>query len=180
MNASGLLNEDSLKRPLTPPPPRSLTFQSFWWSFKSLPLQMSPADSGMADHMNRGHCLASAVDREKVDVCGAFNGWLCTCLCIYACVRRPGVYLANCVIFLFFSSIPPATSDGTRQGLESMRGGVCATQGMKVVLKVGQSKFLLSHITLSLSLSLTLTHTHTHTHSPLCAVCVLSERIGPR
>ncbi|XP_051995482.1 ephrin-B3-like isoform X2 [Xyrauchen texanus] len=32
-----------------------------------------------------------------------------------------------------------ATSDGTRQGLESMRGGVCATQGMKVVLKVGQS-----------------------------------------
>uniref|UniRef100_A0A8D0DBG7 Ephrin-B3 n=1 Tax=Sander lucioperca TaxID=283035 RepID=A0A8D0DBG7_SANLU len=33
-----------------------------------------------------------------------------------------------------------ATSDGTRQGLDSMRGGVCATQGMKVVLKVGQSK----------------------------------------
>ncbi|XP_029382096.1 ephrin-B3b isoform X2 [Echeneis naucrates] len=32
-----------------------------------------------------------------------------------------------------------ATSDGTRQGLDSMRGGVCATQGMKVVLKVGQS-----------------------------------------
>ncbi|XP_055054138.1 ephrin-B3b isoform X2 [Misgurnus anguillicaudatus] len=32
-----------------------------------------------------------------------------------------------------------ATSDGTRQGLESMRGGVCVTQGMKVVLKVGQS-----------------------------------------
>ncbi|KAG9274528.1 ephrin-B3b [Astyanax mexicanus] len=34
-----------------------------------------------------------------------------------------------------------ATSDGTRQGLESMRGGVCATQGMKVVLKVGQSPY---------------------------------------
>uniref|UniRef100_A0A3P9I2V8 Ephrin-B3 n=1 Tax=Oryzias latipes TaxID=8090 RepID=A0A3P9I2V8_ORYLA len=32
-----------------------------------------------------------------------------------------------------------ATSDGTRQNLDSMRGGVCATQGMKVVLKVGQS-----------------------------------------
>ncbi|XP_008433785.1 ephrin-B3b isoform X2 [Poecilia reticulata] len=32
-----------------------------------------------------------------------------------------------------------ATSDGTRQGLDSMRGGVCATKGMKVVLKVGQS-----------------------------------------
>ncbi|GLD53598.1 ephrin-B3, partial [Lates japonicus] len=31
-----------------------------------------------------------------------------------------------------------ATSDGTRQGLDSMRGGVCATLGMKVVLKVGQ------------------------------------------
>ncbi|CAJ1086712.1 LOW QUALITY PROTEIN: ephrin-B2-like [Xyrichtys novacula] len=34
-----------------------------------------------------------------------------------------------------------ATSDGTRQGLDSMRGGVCATQGMKVVLKVGQSQY---------------------------------------
>lgn len=34
-----------------------------------------------------------------------------------------------------------ATSDGTRQGLESMRGGVCATQGMKVVLKVGQTPY---------------------------------------
>lgn len=34
-----------------------------------------------------------------------------------------------------------ATSDGTRQGLESMRGGVCVTQGMKVVLKVGQSEY---------------------------------------
>ncbi|CAL1590309.1 unnamed protein product [Knipowitschia caucasica] len=34
-----------------------------------------------------------------------------------------------------------ATSDGTRQGLESMRGGVCASQGMKVVLKVGQSPY---------------------------------------
>ncbi|XP_033961534.1 ephrin-B3b [Pseudochaenichthys georgianus] len=34
-----------------------------------------------------------------------------------------------------------ATSDGTRQGLEGMRGGVCATQGMKVVLKVGQSQY---------------------------------------
>ncbi|XP_063042412.1 ephrin-B3b [Engraulis encrasicolus] len=34
-----------------------------------------------------------------------------------------------------------ATSDGTRGGLESMRGGVCATQGMKVVLKVGQSPY---------------------------------------
>lgn len=49
-------------------------------------------------------------------------------------------------LFLFFLiahfcvSILPATSDGTRQGLDSMKGGVCATQGMKVVLKVGQSK----------------------------------------
>lgn len=34
-----------------------------------------------------------------------------------------------------------ATSDGTRQGLDSMRGGVCVTQGMKVVLKVGQSPY---------------------------------------
>ncbi|KAM9456418.1 ephrin-B3 isoform 2-T2 [Clarias gariepinus] len=34
-----------------------------------------------------------------------------------------------------------ATSDGTRQGLDSMRGGACATRGMKVVLKVGQSAY---------------------------------------
>ncbi|XP_064209267.1 ephrin-B3-like [Anguilla rostrata] len=32
-----------------------------------------------------------------------------------------------------------ATSDGTRQGLDSRRGGACVTRGMKVVLKVGQS-----------------------------------------
>ncbi|KAL4659593.1 ephrin-B3-like [Arapaima gigas] len=37
-----------------------------------------------------------------------------------------------------------ATSDGTRQGLESMRGGVCVTRGMKVVLKVGQNPYGLS------------------------------------
>ncbi|XP_037532715.1 ephrin-B3b [Nematolebias whitei] len=34
-----------------------------------------------------------------------------------------------------------ATSDGTRQGLDSMRGGVCVTKGMKVVLKVGQNPY---------------------------------------
>ncbi|XP_047241650.1 ephrin-B3b [Girardinichthys multiradiatus] len=34
-----------------------------------------------------------------------------------------------------------ATSDGTRQGLDSMKGGVCATKGMKVILKVGQSPY---------------------------------------
>ncbi|XP_034168174.2 ephrin-B2 [Pangasianodon hypophthalmus] len=34
-----------------------------------------------------------------------------------------------------------ATSDGTKQGLDSMRGGACATRGMKVVLKVGQSAY---------------------------------------
>lgn len=46
------------------------------------------------------------------------------------------------LIVQFCASIPAATSDGTRQGLDSMKGGVCATQGMKVVLKVGQSKSL--------------------------------------
>ncbi|XP_025776075.1 ephrin-B3 [Puma concolor] len=32
-----------------------------------------------------------------------------------------------------------ATSDGTREGLESLQGGVCVTRGMKVLLRVGQS-----------------------------------------
>lgn len=32
-----------------------------------------------------------------------------------------------------------ATSDGSRQGLESMKGGACLNKGMKVVLKVGQN-----------------------------------------
>ncbi|KAM8974217.1 ephrin-B3 [Pelodytes ibericus] len=32
-----------------------------------------------------------------------------------------------------------ATSDGTVEGLENLRGGVCESQGMKVTLKVGQS-----------------------------------------
>ncbi|XP_021784382.1 ephrin-B3 isoform X2 [Papio anubis] len=31
-----------------------------------------------------------------------------------------------------------ATSDGTREGLESLQGGVCLTRGMKVLLRVGQ------------------------------------------
>uniref|UniRef100_A0AAY5K3B7 Ephrin-B3 n=1 Tax=Esox lucius TaxID=8010 RepID=A0AAY5K3B7_ESOLU len=34
-----------------------------------------------------------------------------------------------------------ATSDGTKMGLDSMRGGVCVTRGMKVVLKVGQTAY---------------------------------------
>lgn len=34
----------------------------------------------------------------------------------------------------------PATSDGTREGLESLQGGVCLTRGMKVLLRVGQSE----------------------------------------
>ncbi|KAL0994146.1 hypothetical protein UPYG_G00118340 [Umbra pygmaea] len=34
-----------------------------------------------------------------------------------------------------------ATSDGTRQGLDSRRGGVCVTRGMKVILKVGQTAY---------------------------------------
>ncbi|XP_041947955.1 ephrin-B3 isoform X1 [Alosa sapidissima] len=34
-----------------------------------------------------------------------------------------------------------STSDGSRQGLDSMRGGVCVTRGMKVVLKVGQTPY---------------------------------------
>lgn len=49
-----------------------------------------------------------------------------------------------------------ATSDGTRQGLDSMRGGVCATQGMKVVLKVGQSKS--SHFSSAIIVTLQLVH----------------------
>ncbi|XP_045442513.1 ephrin-B3 isoform X2 [Pipistrellus kuhlii] len=32
-----------------------------------------------------------------------------------------------------------ATSDGTREGLESLQGGVCLSRGMKVLLRVGQS-----------------------------------------
>uniref|UniRef100_A0A8C5EZ32 Ephrin-B3 n=1 Tax=Gopherus evgoodei TaxID=1825980 RepID=A0A8C5EZ32_9SAUR len=32
------------------------------------------------------------------------------------------------------------TSDGTKEGLENLRGGACLSKGMKVVLKVGQRK----------------------------------------
>lgn len=38
-------------------------------------------------------------------------------------------------------SFLPATSDGTREGLESLQGGVCLTRGMKVLLRVGQSEW---------------------------------------
>lgn len=47
----------------------------------------------------------------------------------------PGV-LTSCPVFLF-----SATSDGTREGLESLQGGVCLTRGMKVLLRVGQSEW---------------------------------------
>ncbi|XP_014863091.1 PREDICTED: ephrin-B2a-like, partial [Poecilia mexicana] len=71
----------------------------------------------------------------------------------FFCGPTVQVYKKNRLVFffvLFFPSIlivqlsvslAAATSDGTRQGLDSMRGGVCATKGMKVVLKVGQSQY---------------------------------------
>uniref|UniRef100_A0A9J7Y093 Ephrin-B3 n=2 Tax=Cyprinus carpio TaxID=7962 RepID=A0A9J7Y093_CYPCA len=34
-----------------------------------------------------------------------------------------------------------ATSDGTKEGIDSMRGGVCVTRGMKLILKVGQTAY---------------------------------------
>ncbi|XP_051971405.1 ephrin-B3-like [Xyrauchen texanus] len=34
-----------------------------------------------------------------------------------------------------------ATSDGTKEGIDSTRGGVCVTRGMKLVLKVGQTAY---------------------------------------
>uniref|UniRef100_A0A8D2LZ39 Ephrin-B3 n=1 Tax=Varanus komodoensis TaxID=61221 RepID=A0A8D2LZ39_VARKO len=33
------------------------------------------------------------------------------------------------------------TSDGTKEGLENMKGGACVSKGMKVILKVGQRKW---------------------------------------
>uniref|UniRef100_A0A3B3YAV0 Uncharacterized protein n=1 Tax=Poecilia mexicana TaxID=48701 RepID=A0A3B3YAV0_9TELE len=50
------------------------------------------------------------------------------------------LFFPSILIVQLSVSLAAATSDGTRQGLDSMRGGVCATKGMKVVLKVGQSK----------------------------------------
>ncbi|KAK7878973.1 hypothetical protein WMY93_034194, partial [Mugilogobius chulae] len=55
------------------------------------------------------------------------------------CVSKLLRFTGEKVLFPELQSIMiTSTSDGTRQGLDSMRGGVCATQGMKVVLKVGQ------------------------------------------
>lgn len=119
-------------------PPRSLTFRSFWWSLKSLPLQMSVADSPEWPTI-RIEAIVGVGYRLRGRVWVALmDGFpLCVCVCVCKNIYHPAPWL-----IMFFVSIPPATSDGTRQGLDSMRGGVCATQGMKVVLKVGQSKFL--------------------------------------
>ncbi|KAL4630833.1 hypothetical protein GN956_G16032 [Arapaima gigas] len=38
------------------------------------------------------------------------------------------------VVLLF----PPATSNGTLEGLENREGGVCSTRSMKIIMKVGQ------------------------------------------
>lgn len=42
---------------------------------------------------------------------------------------------------------PPATSNGTIEGLENREGGVCKSRAMKVIMKVGQGKCALtSHV----------------------------------
>ena len=42
---------------------------------------------------------------------------------------------------------PPATSNGTVEGLENREGGVCKSRAMKVIMKVGQGKCALtSHV----------------------------------
>ncbi|KPP76332.1 ephrin-B2a-like [Scleropages formosus] len=67
------------------------------------------------------------------------------CGIVWRSVAAPHVPGQECSLLRKTQSSPRtdcrmrATSDGTRQGLESMRGGVCATRGMKVVLKVGQN-----------------------------------------
>lgn len=87
--------------------------------------------------------------REQADRCevmGAPN-LLLTC-------DRPNAYMRFTIKFQEFSPnlwghefknlqdyYIIATSDGTKQGLDSMRGGVCVTRGMKVVLKVGQTAY---------------------------------------
>lgn len=44
-------------------------------------------------------------------------------------------------------SYPPATSNGTVEGLENREGGVCKSRAMKVIMKVGQGKCALtSHV----------------------------------
>lgn len=56
-----------------------------------------------------------------------------------------------CNRFLSFSlsplstpSPPPATSNGTVEGLENREGGVCKSRAMKVIMKVGQGKCALT------------------------------------
>lgn len=41
-------------------------------------------------------------------------------------------------------SPPPATSNGTIEGLENREGGVCKSRAMKVIMKVGQGKCALT------------------------------------
>lgn len=42
---------------------------------------------------------------------------------------------------------PPATSNGTAEGLENREGGVCKSRAMKVIMKVGQGKCVItSHV----------------------------------
>uniref|UniRef100_A0A4W5KV26 Ephrin B3 n=1 Tax=Hucho hucho TaxID=62062 RepID=A0A4W5KV26_9TELE len=74
-----------------------------------------------------------------------FCPWLYLSVCLSVCsssLSRPRLGHHLHYSLLLFSTPPLpllATSDGTRQGLDSTRGGVCVTRGMKVILKVGQS-----------------------------------------
>lgn len=45
---------------------------------------------------------------------------------------------SDCAFSLF---PPPATSNGTIEGIDNQEGGVCKTKSMKMVMKVGQSEY---------------------------------------
>lgn len=40
-------------------------------------------------------------------------------------------------------SLSAATSNGTMEGIDNQEGGVCKTKSMKMIMKVGQSEYVL-------------------------------------
>ena len=64
------------------------------------------------------------------------------------------LYYDDCMKYklkkLNISCLPPlsvsATSTGSLQGLDNTNGGVCRTKSMKLVLRVGQSKYFVNKL----------------------------------
>ncbi|KAL6472131.1 hypothetical protein MHYP_G00183190 [Metynnis hypsauchen] len=110
---------------------------------------LSPCKTPLMTFMAKAVCARVAIATCLLSRCGT----VCACRLVSCVVQlitaagARGVQICDLrtIRVLVQSMKKPdfstTTSDGTKQGIDSMRGGVCVTRGMKVVLKVGQTAY---------------------------------------